>query len=90
MAAWNAEHALARALGPHYARAEEEAHSLLGEAFSAPADLQVIGDQLHVSIEPLSAPRRSRAIAALAAELTATETVYPGTELRLVYHVKDY
>ncbi len=90
MATWNAEHALARALGPHYRRAEDEAHSLLAEAFSASADLQIVGDELHVSLEPLSAPRRSNAIAALAAELTATETLYPGTDLRLVYRVKGF
>ena len=90
MATWNAEHALAAALGAHYARAEDEAHSLLAEAFSASADLEVIGDELHVRLEPLSAPRRSRAIAALCAELNATETTYPGTELRLVYSVKGY
>lgn len=88
MAAWNAEHTLARALSPHYARAEDEAHSLLSEAFSAPADMEIIGEELHVRIEPLSSPRRSRAIAALCAELTATETLYPGTNLRLVYSVK--
>lgn len=89
MAAWNAEHTLARALGAHYARAEDEAHSLLAEAFSASADLQIIGQELHVRIESLSSPRRSRAIAALCLELTATETTYPGTDLRLVYSVKD-
>ncbi len=88
MAAWNAEHTLARALGPHYARAEDEAHSLLSEAFSASADMEIIGEELHVRIEPLSSPRRSRAIAALCTELTATETTYPGTDLRLVYSVK--
>ena len=90
MATWNAEHALAAALGAHYARAEDEAHSLLAEAFSASADLEVIDDELHVRLEPLSAPRRSRAIAALCAELNATETTYPKTELRLVYGVKGY
>lgn len=90
MATWNAEHTLAAALGAHYARAEDEAHSLLAEAFSASADLEVIGEQLHVRLEPLSAPRRSRAIASLCAELNATETTYPGTELRLVYSVKGY
>ena len=90
MATWNAEHGLARALGPHYARAEDEAHSLLSEAFSASADLEIIDDELHVRLEPLSAPRRSRAIAALCKELTATETIYPGTSLRIVYSVKGY
>jgi hypothetical protein len=90
MATWNAESALARALGPHYARAEDEAHSLLAEAFKAPADFEVAGGELHVRLDPLSAPRRSRAIAGLCAELTATETIYPGTELRIVYSVKGY
>ncbi|MGI8753105.1 MAG: putative transposase [Acidimicrobiales bacterium] len=90
MATWNAEHALARALGPHYARAEDEAHSLLAEVFSTSADLEIVGEELHVRLAPLSAPRRSKAIAALCHELTATETLYPGTGLRLVYSVKAY
>ena len=90
MATWNAEHALAAALRAHYARAEDEAHSLLAEAFSASADLEIIDDELHVRLEALSAPRRSRAIARLCAELNATETVYPGTNLRLVYSVKGH
>ena len=43
MATCNAESALARLLGPHYARADDEARTLLREAFSIPADLQVVG-----------------------------------------------
>lgn len=89
MASYNAESALARMLAPHYARAEDEARSLLREAFHAPADLEVIGDELHVRISPMSAPRRTRAIAGLCEELTATKTVYPGTKLTLVYAIKD-
>ncbi len=38
----------------------------------------------------LSAPRRTRAIGGLCRELTATQTVVPGTELVLVYSVKDH
>jgi hypothetical protein len=63
---------------------------LLSEAFKAPADLEIVGDELHVRMDALSAPRRSRAIAGLCAELTATETLYPGTKLRLVFSVKGY
>ena len=88
MATYNAESALARMLAPHYARADDEARSLLREAFRAPADLEIVGDQLHVRLSPLSAPRRTRAIAALCDELTATKTLYPGTKLTLVYSVK--
>ena len=90
MATWNAESALARALGPHYSRAEDEAHSLLAEAFKTSADLEVIGDELHVRLDALSSPRRSRAIASLCAELSQTETLYLDTKLKLVFAVKGY
>lgn len=88
MATYNAESALARMLTPHYARADDEARTLLREAFRAPADLEVVGDQLHVRLAPLSAPRRSRAIDGLCGDLTATKTLYPGTNLTLVYSLK--
>jgi prepilin-type processing-associated H-X9-DG protein len=89
MATYNAESALARLLAPHYARADDEARSLLREVFASPADMDVVGPELHVRINALSAPRRTRALAGLCAELTATETTYPGTNLRLVYTVKE-
>ena len=89
MATYNAESALARLLAPHYSRAEDEARSLLREIFRSPADLRIIGNELHVNINALSAPRRSRALAGLCADLTATQTTYPGTSLSLVYAVKD-
>ena len=89
MATYNAESALARLLAPHYARADDEARSLLREAFASPADLEVAGKELHVRIDPLSAPRRTRAIAGLCDELTATKTLYPGTDLTLVFSVKS-
>jgi prepilin-type processing-associated H-X9-DG protein len=88
MATYNAESALARMLAPHYSRAEDEARNLLREAFKAPADQQVIGTELHITIAPLSSPRRTRAIEGLCSELNATRTTYPGTELTLVYSIK--
>ncbi|HLI44787.1 MAG TPA: helix-turn-helix domain-containing protein [Acidimicrobiales bacterium] len=88
MATYNAESALARLLAPHYARADDEARTLLREMFRASADLEVKGDELHVAVNHLSAARRTRAMAALCDELTSTKTRYPGTELTLVYSVK--
>ncbi|MEW6296075.1 MAG: putative transposase [Candidatus Diapherotrites archaeon] len=88
MATYNAESALGRLLAPHYARADDEARSLLREALRSPADLQVVGSELHVRLNALSAPRRTRAVAALCAELSSTDTVYPGTDLVLRYSVK--
>ena len=89
MATYNAESDLARLLAPHYPRADDEARTLLREIFSRPADMVIENGVLHVRIDALSAPRRTRALAALCEQLTATETVYPGTDLVLAYAVKD-
>jgi transposase len=90
MSAYNAESALARLLRPHYARGDDEARALLREAFTLSGDLQITGDTLHVRLDPPSAPRRSRALAALCTELTDTATRYPGTDLTLAYSIKGH
>ena len=90
MSAYNSESALARLIRPHYARGEHEARALLREAFTLPGDLQITGDTLHVRLDPASAPRRSKALAALCVELSDTQTRYPGTNLTLAYSVKDH
>ena len=89
MTAYNSESTLTRMLRPHYARAEDEARALLREAMTLSGDLRVIGDTLHVTLDPATAPRRSRALHALCQQLTATETLYPDTQLKIVYSVKD-
>ena len=89
MSAYNTESALARLLRPHYARGQDEARALLREAFTLTGDLQIIGDTLHVRIDQATAPRRSRALAGLCADLNDTQTLYPGTDLTLAYSVKN-
>jgi hypothetical protein len=89
MAAYNSESTLTRMITPHYRRAEDEARALIREAITLSGDIHIVGDTLHVTLDPATAPRRSRAIAALCLELTATETIYPDTELKIVYSVKD-
>ena len=65
LSAYNAESALARLLAPHYRRAEDEGRALLREAFKTSGSLEVVDDHLEVCLNALSAPRRSRALAAL-------------------------
>ncbi len=90
MAAFNAEVMLARALHGHYARAGDEAAALIREALHASGDI-IPGDHtLTVRLDPLSAPRRTRALAALCAQLSQAGTRYPGTGLTLRYEVKDH
>ena len=88
MSAYNSESALARLLRPHYARGDDEGRALLREAFTLSGDLHIIEDTLHVRLDPASAPRRSKALAALCSELNDTATIYPGTNLTLKYNVK--
>lgn len=88
MSAYNSESALARLLRAHYSRSEHEGRALLREAFTLPGDLQILGTELHVSLDPASAPRRSEALRALCTELNDTQTRYPGTDLTLVYSIK--
>jgi transposase len=88
MSAYNSESALARLLRPHYKRGDDEARALLREAFTLSGDLHIIGSTLHVRLDPASAPRRSKALAALSAELNNTQTRYPGTDLVLAYSIK--
>jgi transposase-like protein len=90
MAAYNAESTLARMIRPHYARAEDEARTLIREAMTLSGDLQITGDTVHLRLDPASAPRRSRALAALCDQLTATETIYPDTNLKIEYSVKGH
>ena len=87
MATYNAESALARLLAGHFPI--DEARSLLREAFNVPGDLEVHDGIADVRLDPLSAPRRTRALIALCEYLSEAQTVYPGTDLVLRYSVKD-
>lgn len=64
ISAYDAETTLARMLRPHFARAKDEARTLAQEICAAPAGIEVVGKRLEVRIEPLSDPRRTRALAA--------------------------
>jgi len=88
MAAYNAETALARALNGHYARAGDEAYALIREALAVSGDICPGPGQLLIRLDPLTAPRRTQALAALCDQLTAAGARYPGTGLVLRYEVK--
>ena len=89
MAVYRAESTLYRLLEPHYRRNEQEGRALLREAFRASGSLALTDGYLKVTLEPLSAPRRTRAIAALCRELNTAATRIPGTSLRLQFDVQS-
>src|ERR1700677_567275 len=89
MAAYNAETTLARALDGHYARAGDEAYALIRAALTTSGHICPGHCQLLIRLDPLSAPRRTKALAGLCDQLTAAGTCYPGTGLVLRYEVKS-
>jgi hypothetical protein len=90
MAAYNAQTALARNLDGRYARAGDEAHALIREALAGSGDIQPGPGTLHIRLDPLTAPRRTRALAGLCQQLNKASTHYPGTDLVLNYEVKPH
>jgi len=56
-------------------------------ALRSAATIEPTGEELRVTLAPLSSPHRSRAIAAVCDELNKTQTLFPGSKLRLRYAV---
>ena len=86
--AYRAETALAHTLREKIpAHHKDEARSLARQIFQTEANLipDPQAGTLTVEIHGLSTPRDDAALDHLCAELTATETKYPGTDLRLIY-----
>ncbi|HEV2257549.1 MAG TPA: helix-turn-helix domain-containing protein [Streptosporangiaceae bacterium] len=90
MTAYNAETTLARTLNGYYARAGDEAYAVIREALTASGDIHPGDSELLIRLDPLTAPRRTRALAALCDQLNHTASRYPGTNLVLHYEVKPH
>jgi Helix-turn-helix domain len=90
MTAYNTETTLARALDGRYARAGDEAYALIREALTASGDIHPGDSELLIRLDPLTAPRRTQALAALCGQLNQTASRYPGTDLVLRYEVKPH
>jgi prepilin-type processing-associated H-X9-DG protein len=89
MVAYQAESDLLRLVAPHYKRAGDEGRTLIQTALSSAADIEVTRTELSVRLAPLSSAHRSRAIAALCRELNKTNTLFPGSELRLHFEIRE-
>ena len=90
IAAFNTATILARAIRIHtsYARAHHEAHALIRQALTGSGDIDPRNGVPTVRLDPLPTQRATTAIAELCEHLTATHTLYPGTNLTLRYEVK--
>jgi hypothetical protein len=86
MVAYRAETALAMSLRAHMARTDD-ARALLREIFGTAADLcpDEAAGTLTVNLHHLSNACSDGLVSQLAEELNATETIFPGTQLRMVF-----
>ena len=89
MVAYQAESDLLRLVAPHYRRADEEGRTLIQSALASAADLDVTETELRVTLAAQSSPHRTRAIAELCEALNQTQTIFPGSPLRLHYTIRQ-
>ena len=94
IAAFNTAQSLTRAITTDtgYARADDEAHTLIRTALAGSGDIipEPATDTLHIRLDPLPAPRHTAAIDELCQLLNDTHTRYPGTTLTLHYSTKPH
>jgi len=87
MIAYRAETALSEIVRLSLPPKSDEKRMLIKQLFSTPAD--IIPDEqnntLTIKISTLSAPRYNQAIENLCTILNETETIFPGTNLKLIY-----
>lgn len=89
MVAYQIEGSLVEFLRPHYSRTEDEGRTLIQTALRSSATIEPNGQELRVTLAPLSSPHRSKAIALVCNTLNQTETTFPGTDLRLRFAVAE-
>ncbi|NCD18853.1 MAG: hypothetical protein EOL89_02545 [Actinobacteria bacterium] len=92
MAAYTTLTALARDIRTTttYARATDEAHTLARLVLNHPGDIDPRRPgELTVTLDPMPTRRQTRAVGELCEHLTATKTLYPGTDRVLRYTIKQ-
>jgi transposase len=88
MIAYRAETAMAGIIREQLSR-QDDARSVLQDLFRSTADIfpSPKTNELEVRVHSLANPRTNRAIEHLLQELNIASVTYPGTKLRLVYHL---
>jgi hypothetical protein len=87
MIAYRAETSIVNLLDDCYSKTQDEGRMLVKEIVKTDADLKpdYESKRLTVRLHSLSTPRANRAVEQLCQLLNETETVFPGTDLRLIY-----
>lgn len=89
MICYRAETAMVNLLMPHYKKSLDEGRMLVKELINTPADL-VPDEQnktLQVNLYGLSTPRANDALHQVVADLNETQTIFPGTDMKLQFNL---
>jgi hypothetical protein len=89
MICYRAESAIASWIAPYLTRAEDEKRMVVKQIIGSNADLSpdYQNKTLTITLHSLSAQRFNRAAQELSRLLNDTETVFPGTELRMIFKI---
>jgi hypothetical protein len=87
MVAYQIESDLVELIRPEYKRVEDEGRTFIQTVLQDTADIEPTVDQLRITLAPLSSPHRSRVLETLCDVLNKTNTLFPGTQLRMRYSV---
>jgi transposase len=87
MVAFQIESDLVEMIRPHYKRVEDEGRTLVQTIMQDAADIEPVQGELRITLAPLSSPHRSRVVESLCQALNKTNTMFPGTQLRMRYAV---
>ena len=89
MICYRAETALAALLAPHYKRANQEIRALIKSVVRTSINMEVDrkNEVLKITLYPLSNPRSNDAVGKICDTVNATNTIYPGTNLRLIFKI---
>lgn len=89
MICYRAETSMAEVIAPNFYKEKEEKRMLIKQLFNTPADIipNEKEQTLTIRLASLSAARYNQAISKLCEILNDTETLFPGTNLRLIYKI---
>lgn len=88
MLAYQSESDLLRLVAPHYRRTGDEGRTLIQSALASAADLDVTDTELRVTVAAQNSPHRAR-WPKLCRELSTMQTVFPGSQQRLHYAIRE-
>jgi len=89
MICYRAETALSNLLAPHYKRANHEIRALIKSIIHASIDMEVdkTNNILEITLYPLANRRSMETVGQICEKLNATKTLFPGTNMRLIYKI---